>query len=180
AGAPAPCSRTAPRCPRRRACCAPTGPPPGCSSPSRRDGSARCAAMPRRWAIRCAASFACSSAPSGWAASGWGPAVPRPRLSWPRSIACVGGTLRLYCVGSTDRSASGAFMNLDDWRSRINNLDHEILALLNQRADAALHIGELKRQQDLPYFVPEREAQVLDRLVTLNRGPLPADALRAI
>ena len=71
-------------------------------------------------------------------------------------------------------------MNLDDWRSRINNLDHEILALLNQRADAALHIGELKRQQDLPYFVPEREAQVLDRLVTLNRGPLPADALRAI
>jgi len=71
-------------------------------------------------------------------------------------------------------------MNLDDWRSRINNLDHEILALLNQRTDAALHIGELKRQQDLPYFVPEREAQVLDRLVTLNRGPLPADALRAI
>ncbi|HEY5725235.1 MAG TPA: chorismate mutase, partial [Methylomirabilota bacterium] len=39
-------------------------------------------------------------------------------------------------------------MNLDDWRSRINNLDHEILDLLNQRADAALHIGELKRQQD--------------------------------
>ena len=55
-------------------------------------------------------------------------------------------------------------MNLDDWRSRINNLDDEILKLLNQRGIAALRIGELKRQQDLPYFSPEREAQVLDRL----------------
>ena len=56
-------------------------------------------------------------------------------------------------------------MNLDDWRSRINNLDDEILKLLNQRGTAALRIGELKRQQDLPYFSPEREAQVLDRLI---------------
>ena len=29
-------------------------------------------------------------------------------------------------------------MNLDDWRSRINNLDDEILKLLNQRGTAAL------------------------------------------
>ena len=52
-------------------------------------------------------------------------------------------------------------MDLDDWRSRINNLDAEILNLLNQRGLVALQIGELKRQQDLPYFSPEREAQVL-------------------
>jgi len=71
-------------------------------------------------------------------------------------------------------------MNLDDWRSRINNLDDEILKLLNQRGTAALRIGELKRQQDLPYFIPEREAQVLDRLVALSEGPLGADAIRAI
>jgi len=71
-------------------------------------------------------------------------------------------------------------MNLDDWRSRINSLDEQILNLLNQRAHAALQIGELKRQQDLPYFVPEREAQVLDGLVSLNQGPLPAEGVRAI
>ena len=71
-------------------------------------------------------------------------------------------------------------MNLDDWRSRINSLDDEILKLLNQRGTAALRIGELKRQQDLPYFIPEREAQVLDRLVALSGGPLGADAIRAI
>ncbi len=71
-------------------------------------------------------------------------------------------------------------MNLDDWRSRINNLDQEILNLLNQRAQAALQIGELKRQQDLPYFAPEREAQVFERLISLNPGPLPAEAVKAI
>jgi chorismate mutase/prephenate dehydratase len=71
-------------------------------------------------------------------------------------------------------------MDLDDWRSRINNLDDEILKLLNQRGQVALQIGELKRQQDLPYFVPEREAQILERLVALNPGPLSAEAIRAV
>jgi chorismate mutase-like protein len=71
-------------------------------------------------------------------------------------------------------------MNLDDWRSRINDLDEQILNLLNQRAQAALHIGELKRQQDLPYFVPAREAQVFARLTALNAGPMPAEGVRAI
>src|SRR5256885_5179438 len=71
-------------------------------------------------------------------------------------------------------------MDLDDWRSRINDLDEQILHLLNQRGQAALQIGELKRQQDRPYFVPEREAQLVDRLLALNTGPLTADALRAV
>ena len=71
-------------------------------------------------------------------------------------------------------------MNLDDWRSRINNLDEEILNLLNRRGQVALQIGELKRQQDLPYFVPERESEILDRLVARNEGPLSADGVRAI
>ncbi|PYO05334.1 MAG: chorismate mutase, partial [Candidatus Rokuibacteriota bacterium] len=34
-------------------------------------------------------------------------------------------------------------MNLDDWRSRINDLDNRILQLLNQRAEAANQIGDL-------------------------------------
>lgn len=71
-------------------------------------------------------------------------------------------------------------MNLDDWRSRINDLDEEILELLSQRGTAALRIGELKRDKDLPYFIPEREAQILDRLEARNPGPLSPDAIRAI
>src|SRR5438309_20699 len=71
-------------------------------------------------------------------------------------------------------------MNLDDWRSRINDFDKELLNLLNQRAEAALRIGDLKRRKDLAYFVPEREAEIVDRLVKDNGGPLPAAAVRAI
>jgi chorismate mutase / prephenate dehydratase len=71
-------------------------------------------------------------------------------------------------------------MDLGDWRSRISELDNQILNLLNQRAEAALRIGDLKRRQDAPSYVPEREAAILNRLVADNRGPLRAEAVAAI
>ena len=71
-------------------------------------------------------------------------------------------------------------MDLGDWRSRISELDNQILNLLNQRAEAALRIGDLKRRQDAPSYVPEREAAILSRLTAENRGPLPADAVLAV
>ncbi len=71
-------------------------------------------------------------------------------------------------------------MNLDDWRSRINDLDNQILQLLTQRAEAALQIGDLKRRQETPSYAPEREAEILRRLTALNTGPLPAETLAAI
>ena len=71
-------------------------------------------------------------------------------------------------------------MDLDDWRSRINELDKQILNLLNQRTAAVLRIGELKRQQELPYYVPERESEIVERLLHLNAGPFPAEGIRAV
>src|SRR5262249_9609808 len=71
-------------------------------------------------------------------------------------------------------------MNLDDWRSRINELDNRILQLLNQRAEAALQIGDLKRRQDAPIYAPEREAEILRRLGETSAGPLAAPAINAI
>ena len=71
-------------------------------------------------------------------------------------------------------------MNLDDWRSRINDLDNQILDLLTQRAEAALQIGDLKRRQDAPWYAPEREADISRRLIEENRGPLSADAVAAV
>jgi len=71
-------------------------------------------------------------------------------------------------------------MDLGDWRSRISDLDNQILALLNQRAEAALQIGDLKRRQDAPSYVPEREAAILNRLAEASRGPLSAQAVTAV
>src|SRR2546428_520408 len=70
-------------------------------------------------------------------------------------------------------------MNLDDWRSRINDLDNQILDLLTQRAEAALQIGDLKRRQDAPSYAPEREADIVRRLTEQNDGPLAAEAVVA-
>jgi chorismate mutase/prephenate dehydratase len=71
-------------------------------------------------------------------------------------------------------------MNLGDWRSRIDDLDDQILNLLNQRAEAALRIGDLKRRQDAPSYVPEREAGILRRLVEKSAGPLTPATIRAV
>ena len=71
-------------------------------------------------------------------------------------------------------------MSLDEFRSRINNLDNQILNLLNERAEAALKIGDLKRQAGIPAYMPEREMEVLRRVGDASRGPLTPEMTRAI
>lgn len=71
-------------------------------------------------------------------------------------------------------------MGLDEWRTRINDIDRQLLRLLNQRAGLSVEIGRTKRESSAPVLVPEREQEILDELLRLNEGPLPAPALRAI
>lgn len=79
-------------------------------------------------------------------------------------------------------SASPPTASLGPLRDAIDAIDAEVLALLNRRAAIALRVGEVKRAADpaAQVFRPEREAQVVRRLVTLNAGPLPADAVGTI
>jgi len=65
-------------------------------------------------------------------------------------------------------------------RTRIDDVDRELLALLNRRAGIALEVGEHKRHQGSPVFRPEREAQVIDGLKSTNAGPLSADSVAPI
>jgi len=60
-------------------------------------------------------------------------------------------------------------------RDRIDAVDDQLLALVNERADLARRIGGLKG--DGPVYRPEREAQVLRRLVAGNPGPLSVEAV---
>jgi chorismate mutase/prephenate dehydratase len=68
--------------------------------------------------------------------------------------------------------------SLADRRAAIDALDQEILERLNARAAHAQAIGMLKAG-GLAYR-PEREAQVLTRLQSANRGPLSSDAVTGI
>jgi chorismate mutase / prephenate dehydratase len=71
-------------------------------------------------------------------------------------------------------------MGLDEWRARIDEIDRQLLRLLNQRAELSLEIGRAKRESGESILVPEREQGILDELVRLNPGPLPAVSVRAI
>jgi chorismate mutase/prephenate dehydratase len=69
---------------------------------------------------------------------------------------------------------------LDKHRNNIDTIDKEILELLNRRAQEAMHIGEIKKAEGQPLYVPSREKKIFERLTSLNRGPFPNDALKAV
>jgi len=71
-------------------------------------------------------------------------------------------------------------MSLDELRAEIDKLDEKLLALLGERGKLAKDIAKFKQQANTTPFVPSRERQVLERMLTLNSGPFPNDSLRAI
>jgi chorismate mutase len=64
-------------------------------------------------------------------------------------------------------------MDIEDWRNKIDELDRKLVALLSERARAAVEIGKLKRNTNLPVYEPDRERVVLDNVQQANSGPLP-------
>ena len=62
--------------------------------------------------------------------------------------------------------------DLAQLRSGIDAVDRELLRLLNQRAELANQVGELKRAEGSVVYRPEREAQVINTLQSQNPGPL--------
>ena len=71
-------------------------------------------------------------------------------------------------------------MNLDELRQKIDALDAQIIQTLNERAQAAQAIGELKRSSQAPIYVPEREKAVFQKLAECNKGPLDNKAVQSI
>jgi len=67
-------------------------------------------------------------------------------------------------------------------RQRIDALDAQLLTLLNQRAQAALEVGEVKQSMnaDVHVLKPEREATVIRRLQAMNKGPFTPQAVEAV
>lgn len=64
-------------------------------------------------------------------------------------------------------------------RDQIDSIDAQLLELLNRRARCAEHVGEIKSRYGEAGHVyrPEREAQVLRRIQSLNQGPLPNESV---
>jgi len=71
-------------------------------------------------------------------------------------------------------------MDIDDIRKEIDRIDKELVDLLNKRADCALEVGKLKESSTESIFAPEREIQVLGKVLAENRGPLADKTVAAI
>jgi len=69
---------------------------------------------------------------------------------------------------------------LKSFRTQIDAVDQQILALLNQRAGIALQIGETKRSAGLPVVELTRERAVIEGMGARNHGPLSNDAVERI
>ncbi|MGE0591333.1 MAG: chorismate mutase [Vicinamibacterales bacterium] len=65
-------------------------------------------------------------------------------------------------------------------RDRIDAVDQQLVALLNERVACAVEIGRIKHQSGLAVYQPDREAEVLGgvrRRAGELGGPLTADAV---
>ncbi len=71
-------------------------------------------------------------------------------------------------------------MNIEYWRTEIDEVDNELLRLLNRRARLAAKVGRLKRAAGAPLTDPERETRVLRRLQQANTGPLDQRAVTKV
>lgn len=71
-------------------------------------------------------------------------------------------------------------MDIEDIRNEIDRLDKQLIELVNKRAECALEVGKLKESKTESIFAPEREVQVLAKVLAQNRGPLADKTVAAI
>ncbi len=65
-------------------------------------------------------------------------------------------------------------------RTEIDRIDRELVAVLNNRAEIALQIGQVKSKQGIEVWSAAREDEVISRVLGLSQGPLPPETLRLI
>jgi chorismate mutase/prephenate dehydratase len=69
---------------------------------------------------------------------------------------------------------------LDEIRQDIDTIDLKLVDLLSRRAELAQEVGKVKGKDQKPYFTPERERQIYERLALVNPGPLQSRQLVGI
>lgn len=67
---------------------------------------------------------------------------------------------------------------LEDLRSKVDDLNIKLLELINERAKVIQEIGHLKTKQGLPRFDPVREREMFDKIIENNNGPFEDKTIR--
>ena len=67
--------------------------------------------------------------------------------------------------------------HIEEIRNKIDDIDSQLLALLNERARLVLDLAESKIELGLPLFDPGREKLIFEHVTGKNPGPLSRDAV---
>ncbi len=65
-------------------------------------------------------------------------------------------------------------------RKKIDELDAQILELIQERVQEAISIRLLKIEENIPLFTPEREQELIQRLIKNSGGRLSAPVIEDI
>ncbi|MCL4742781.1 MAG: bifunctional chorismate mutase/prephenate dehydratase [Phycisphaerales bacterium] len=99
---------------------------------------------------------------------------PRGRKGSERSPGVEGNTPAPASERPRDTAA------LAELRRKIDRLDAALVKMLNERSRLVVQVGRQKRGSGIPIYAPHREAEVLERVLRANRGPLSGRTIEAV
>ena len=73
-----------------------------------------------------------------------------------------------------------ARMEIEERRTRIDEIDRQLVALLNERAGHSLAIRKLKPLLDMETYDPAREREIYEKVTSYSDGTLYDQGLREI
>ena len=75
---------------------------------------------------------------------------------------------------------SRSLSRLDELRSRLDEINLQLLNLMSKRGAIVKEIGEIKKKQGVQKFDPVREREMLDQLVKHNTGPFDDETIHLL
>ena len=69
---------------------------------------------------------------------------------------------------------------IDQLRTKIDDIDLEIIDAINRRTEVVLEIGKIKELHNSKIYVPGRETEVYKKAASVNNGPIKNSSLQAI
>ena len=74
----------------------------------------------------------------------------------------------------------GTQNSIEDLRSRVDEVDRELIRILNERARIVQEIVAIKAEAGKPLFDPRREEEILQKVAEQNQGPIYDTSMREI
>ena len=74
----------------------------------------------------------------------------------------------------------GTQNRIEDLRSRVDEVDQELIRILNERARIVQEIVTIKAEAGKPLFDPRREEEILQKVAEQNQGPIYDTSMREI